>query len=134
MEGFLATVLPFSSCRQLCGGGGLGAGSCRGWDRTSKERVANGELQPRVASPGKEMELFTCLTEMGEQDRVVGWVGVAREFLPLHFGPRPSMRGCDGWYCHPMGQHPSLSIKGRLWGECLFLSFLLQQCPGCPGE
>lgn len=112
----------------------VGSRQLQGLGQNLQREGGNGELQPRVASPGKEVELFTCLTEMGEQDRVVGWVGVACEFLPLHFGPRPSMRGCDGWYCRPMGQHPSLSIKGRLWGECLFLSFLLQQCPGCPGE
>lgn len=133
MKRFLATVLCFSSCRQLCGGGGLGPGSCRGWDRTSKGRVAVRNCSPELLVLGRRWNL-TCLTEVRGQDRVVGWVWVAYEFLPLHFDPRAKHEGSDGWYCHPMGQHPSLPVKGRSCGACLFLSFLLLQCPGCPQE
>lgn len=65
----------------------VGSRQCRGWDRTSKERVAMGNCSPEVLVLGRRWN-FTCLTQVGGQDKVVECVWVACEFLPLRFSPR----------------------------------------------
>lgn len=126
---FLATVLPIPQCRQLCAGGGLGVGSCRRWDWTSKERVAMGNHSPKVLVLGRRWDSL-CLAEAGGQDKAVVWVRVAHELLPAAVVPGPSVMGSGGWYCHPTGQHPSGSIEREvsmvLMGN---VPLLPRQCP-----
>lgn len=51
-----------------------------------------GNCSPELLVLGRRWN-FTFLTEVGEQDRVVGWVWIAYGFLPLRFDPRAKHEG-----------------------------------------
>lgn len=71
-----------------------------------KERLAVGNHRPQVLV--LELDL-TCLAEAGGQSRVIEWLWVAHKVLPSAMILQLSMRDLDGQYCHPTGQHPSIS-------------------------
>lgn len=88
-----------------------GSRQLQGLGQNLQRKGGNGELQPRVASAGKEMELY--MLDKGERARQGGWMdlGLLVSFCPCTLVLGPSMKGSDGWCCHLMGQPLSLSIR-----------------------